>query len=297
MGLTHYTILNTLLPKSNFTFVEPNGKLRFLLKDNVECNIEPSDKNINQSFDLTLITSPPFAHTELLLKSINRNDKKIFVEKPFGGDMNYRFDIERNNVYVGYVLRHNPIISWIKNNIDFSNVVEVNANYLSNTLQKKPHGWRNGNYSGVLNEMGSHILDLCNYLFNIRNYKIVDKEIRSVISDVDDIVFLELESNSRKFKFNFNWVNTKIRKPSFSFDLKLNDQTEIFFDQQKIEFLKNNQVIKSLSVVDIASSVPFYLRGIDFTNQMLDLINDCKLMTNISDALLVNNIIKTTKNK
>ena len=31
MGLTHYSILNSLLNKSSFTFIEPNNKLRFLL--------------------------------------------------------------------------------------------------------------------------------------------------------------------------------------------------------------------------------------------------------------------------
>ena len=295
MGLTHYTILNSLLTKSNFTFIEPNNKLRFLLNGNVNCNIKADDRGINNPFDLTLITSPPFAHTELLEKSLIRNDNKIFIEKPFGGYMNYNLNIEKDNVFIGYVLRHNPIIQWIKNNIDNEQVVEINANFLSNTIQNKPIGWRNGEYSGVLNEVGSHILDLSNYLFGLKNYKIISKKIDSVISDVDDVVLLELETDLKKYNFNFNWVNKKIRKPSFNFKLKLKDNSEVFFDQQKIEFIKNNQIIKNLSVVDLAASVPFYLRGIDFTNQMIDLIGNCSLMTNISEALLVNKIIKDVK--
>ena len=295
MGLTHYSILNSLLNKSSFTFIEPNNKLRFLLKGNVSCNIKAHDNDINESFDLTMITSPPFAHTEILKKSLNRNDKKIFIEKPFGGYMNYSLNIEKNDVFIGYVLRHNPIIQWIKNNIDITQVIEVNANFLSNTLQTKPKGWRNGEYSGVLNEVGSHILDLCNYLFGLKNYRIISKKIESVISDVDDVVLLELETDLKKYNFNFNWVNKKIRKPSFSFNIKLMDNSEVFFDQQKIEFIKNNQIVKNLSVVDLASSVPFYLRGIDFTNQMIDLLGKCSVMTNVTEALLVNKIINDVK--
>ena len=242
-----------------------------------------------------MITSPPFAHTEILKKSLNRNDKKIFIEKPFGGYMNYNLNIEKNDVFIGYVLRHNPIIQWIKNNIDITQVIEVNANFLSNTLQTKPKGWRNGEYSGVLNEVGSHILDLCNYLFGLKNYRIISKKIESVISDVDDVVLLELETDLKKYNFNFNWVNKKIRKPSFSFNIKLMDNSEVFFDQQKIEFIKNNQIVKNLSVVDLASSVPFYLRGIDFTNQMIDLLGKCSVMTNVTEALLVNKIINDVK--
>ena len=50
--------------------------------------------------------------------------------------MNYNFNIEKDNVFVGYVLRHNPIIQWIKNNIDYEQVVEINANFLNNTIQR-----------------------------------------------------------------------------------------------------------------------------------------------------------------
>ena len=128
-------------------------------------------------------------------------DKKIFVEKPFGGFINSKFDYHNNNVFIGYVLRHNPIVQWIKKNIDPKQVIDVKAQFLSNTLQTKPKGWRNGEYSGVLNEVGSHILDLSNYLFNLKNYKIVSKKIESVISDVDDIVTLEIESNKKKYNF------------------------------------------------------------------------------------------------
>lgn len=294
MGLTHYTILNTLLSKSNFTFVEPNKKLKVLLRGNVNCTINSDDTSLNEPFDLTLITSPPFAHVEILNKSLKRNDRKIFVEKPFGGFMNSEYKIE-DNIFIGYVLRHNPIVQWIKNNINPNDVCEVDAQFLSNTLQTKPKGWRNGEYSGVLNEVGSHILDLSNYLFDLKKYKIISSKTQSVMSDVDDIVHIELLSNDKKYNFNFNWVNKNIRKPSFNFKLKLKDNTEVFFDQQKIELSKNNQIFKNLSVVDLASKVPFYLRGIDFTNQMLDLINDCVVMTNVEEALLVNKIIKDTK--
>tara|TARA_B100001059_G_C17814501_1_gene574289 strand:+ start:326 stop:1231 length:906 start_codon:yes stop_codon:yes gene_type:complete len=291
MGLTHYSILNSLLTKPNITFVEPNNKLRSLLKGNVNCNIKPDDNDIKNSFDLTLITSPPHVHTELLMRAINRGDKKIFVEKPFGGHSNSEHDFRSDNIYIGYVLRHNPIVQWIKKNVDLDSIVKVEAQFLSNTLQTKPKGWRNGNFSGVLNEVGSHIIDLTNYLFDISNFSLIESNSKSIISDTDDIVKAKIQSKNRNFNFYFNWVDKKIRKPFFSFILTKNDGTSIYFDQQKVEFDGK----KITSVVDLAESVPFYLRGIDFTKQMIDLTQECNTLCNLKDATLVNKIMKAIK--
>ena len=291
MGLTHYSILNSLLPNANFTFVEPNKKLRLLLNGNINAKFKSSDKSLLNPFDLTLVTAPPFAHIEILSNSVKRNDKKIFVEKPFGGYSNSEHDFRSDNIYIGYVLRHNPIVQWIKKNIDLDSIVKVEGQFLSNTLQTKPKGWRNGYFSGVLNEVGSHIIDLTNYLFDISNFSLIESNSKSIISDTDDIVKAKIQSKNRNFNFYFNWVDKKIRKPFFSFVLTKNDGTSIYFDQQKVEFDGK----KITSVVDLAESVPFYLRGIDYTKQMIDLTQECNTLCNLKDATLVNKIMKAIK--
>ena len=40
-----------------------------------------------------------------------------------------------------------------------------------------------------------------------------------------------------------------------------------------------------MAVTDLAKAVPFYLRGVDFTDQMLDLLGDQKIMASVNDAL------------
>ena len=89
MGLTHFTILNGLNSEINFTIIEPNKFLRSILKTNFDqVTFQKDDSSLSQPFDITLISTPPFNHLELLRKSIIRGDKKIFVEKPFGGYTN-----------------------------------------------------------------------------------------------------------------------------------------------------------------------------------------------------------------
>lgn len=296
MGLTHYAILNNLIPDADFTFVEPNKILNFLSKKNIEGKFITNDSKLSKPFDYTLITTPPFIHKDLVIKSLKRGDKKIFVEKPFGGYSNFMFENEVSNVFIGYVLRFNPVIQWVKNNIDPNDIVACSSQYLSNTIENKPKGWRNGVFSGVLNEMGSHILDLNNYLFNISDYSIESKEIKSHISDVDDEVRFSINSKDRAFNFYFNWVDKSIRKPMFNFELKLKNGSAVYFDQQKVEITKDEQV-KKVSVVELEQRIPFYLRGVDFTKQMDDLIKDQQALCTIADALVTNNLMNQILDK
>ena len=291
MGITHYSILNAILPNANFTFVEPNKLLNLISKKNINGNFLTSDKNLKKAFDLTLITTPPFIHNELAKSCLIRGDKAVFIEKPFGGHSNSSLDFEANNIFIGYVLRFNPIVEWVKKNINPNDVLECSAKYLSNTLEKKPKNWRNGEYSGVLNEIGSHVLDMTNYLFGIEDFKIESSEMNSIISDVDDEVKISLMSKKRTFKFYFNWVDKSLRKPVFQISIKLRNNDLITFDQQKV-VIKNNSKEETISVVDFNQDIPFYLRGVDFTKQMQDFINKREVMCSLDEAITVNKLMK-----
>ena len=73
----------------------------------------------------------------------------------------------------------------------------------------------------------------------------------------------------------------------------LNDMSYYLVDQQIIRFFnKKNEQINQISVVDIAEKVPFYLRGVDFTKQMLDLVNNCDILSNSYEAVKVNKTLK-----
>lgn len=291
MGLVHYSILNSIIPNANFTFVDPNKILNVISKRNIKGKFLSSDEKIKNSFDLTLITTPPFIHAELVKKCVNRGDTVVFVEKPFGGHSNSSFDLDVKNIFIGYVLRFNPIVDWVKNNVNPNDVSVCSAKYLSNTIENKPKGWRNGPYSGVLNEMGSHVLDMINYLFDIEDFKITNSEMSSVISDVDDEVEISLLSKNRNFHFHFNWVDKSFRKPVFQVSIKLKNNDIITFDQQKV-VIKNQLDEKTISVVDLNQDIPFYLRGVDFTKQMQDLTNQRDIMCSLNEAVTVNRIMK-----
>ena len=294
MGLTHFAILNQLIKNAEFVFVDPDKKLNFFAKRNLKARIVNRDKKLNESFDYALVCTPPMFHASILENCINNKINNIFVEKPFGG-INDDFSLAVNsneNITVGYVLRFNPIVQWVKEFIKIENIARVEGFYFSNTIEKKPKGWRNGLYSGVTNEVGAHIIDLCIYLFGLSEPNLTDKQMNSVISDVDDILIADLEDKSINYHFHFDWVNKEYRKPVFKFVITMLDGSLIKFDQQKVEQYSNNNLVDRISTVDIAQKVPFYLRGVEFTNQMQDFIGSKKTTATVHDAMITRSLIK-----
>ena len=66
MGLTHFSILNGLNSEIDFSVVEPNKVLRTLLKKNINSKFYADDSTLKDPFDITLITTPPSLHLQLL---------------------------------------------------------------------------------------------------------------------------------------------------------------------------------------------------------------------------------------
>ena len=80
MGLTHFAILNALNNKNNFTVIEPNRVVSRLLKSNVKCEVHVNDSDLKLPYDLSLITTPPFVHQELINKCVERGDKEFLLK-------------------------------------------------------------------------------------------------------------------------------------------------------------------------------------------------------------------------
>ena len=296
MGLTHFTILNSLNSDIEFSVIEPSKILRVILKKNINAKFYADDSKLKEPFDITLITTPPFAHLQLLEKSKKRGDKKLFIEKPFGGYTNINIEngLELNSVSIGYVLRFNPCIQWIKANINPQDIKSIHGQYLSNTIENKPTGWRNGPFSGVLNEMGSHVIDLIQYIVGDVQMEVLSSKTQSIISDIDDIIEAKLKTKSDiSVSMYFNWVKNDVRKPVFGIEIEMKNGCKYSIDQQQVnKYNSNGDFIEKVSVADLAKAVPFYLRGVDFTDQMLDLLGDQKIMASLDNALAVNTLMK-----
>lgn len=143
------------------------------------------------SYDYFVIASETHKHYEQLkYLEANVRDKIIFCEKPLF-EINKDLKIEKNLVFVGYVLRFHPMLQKLKSFLENEKVISVNVNcgqYLptwrQNTDYRNSYSAKKDEGGGVLLDL-SHEIDYVQWLFGtmqeIKSYqlKISDLEIDS----------------------------------------------------------------------------------------------------------------------
>lgn len=165
------------------------------------------EENINniQKYELThlIIANPASYHYEVL-KNVYKNKYKIFIEKPIFDKfyksnfiIKYRNNIQ-NNLYVGYVFRHDQVINYYKKllskiSLSKKTFIEIvcetdlkkwrkRTNYKNDISLKKQLG------GGAILEL-SHEIDYCLYFFGkpikVYSYLINSKTFPS--GDVEDM--------------------------------------------------------------------------------------------------------------
>ena len=284
MGVTHTSIINGLYPGTyQYVIVEPNVRVARITRNTLDYKIVSDINKVQFTGAIVLVTTPPFIHSSLCDIVLSAGARAVFVEKPFGlYDKRVKVD---PRISVGYVLRFSEVAQRLKMLIKDEGCTKIVLDYSSHTLIKPPKGWRNSEYGGVLNEMGSHLIDLMLYLGGGKQFKVTSSSIQSVISDVDDIVAVKGFLGDIEVELSLNWVNPDYRKPVWSGIVETSKQT-VRFDQQSID------------VGFEVASVDYYVRGRDFSLQMKHFIeNDKSIICNSQEANAVHDIITRIKEK
>jgi predicted dehydrogenase len=283
MGITHASIINGLYPDRFETVIlEPNKIVRFITGKTFDYRVSKNLDDLDIEGNTVLITTPPSFHREIANRVLKRKAKSVFIEKPFG--LYDKRVLDDARIAVGYVLRFTEVAQSLKALINEKGCKEISLSFNSNTLTKPPKGWRNSEHGGVLNEMGSHLIDLVTYLLGSSDLSIDTYKVESVISNVDDIVEVNGSIGESKVEVKLNWVNKQFRKPVWSGHVTTNGGQQIRFDQQSID------TGFALNTVD------YYVRGREFSLQMKHFIerNNSIACTSI-EANKVHDIITQIK--
>ena len=284
MGITHTSIINGLYPDLfEYVLVEPNRKVSRITRKTLGYRVVSDIKEISVKDSIVLITTPPFLHSSLCDTALSGGASAVFVEKPFGlFDKRVRDD---SRISVGYVLRFSEVTQNLKALIQQEGCTKISLDYSSHTLTKPPKGWRNSEYGGVLNEMGSHLIDLMLYLGGGQEFKVLSSSIQSIISDVDDVVKVKGLLGDIEVELSLNWVDQDYRKPVWSGHIETTKQ-KVHFDQQSIDDGFE------------PAFVDYYVRGRDFSLQMKHFIeNDKRIICNSIEANMVHDVITKIKEK
>lgn len=291
MGLTHYSIINTHPCVEMTAIADTSSMMLNMIKKYLEGVKMFSDyKDLLNSglVDAVIVCTPSVMHYDVCKMACEKGIH-VFCEKPFTTDSQKAAELadmfEKSGLInqVGYVFRFDPVFNKVKELIDsgvIGDICHVGAQFLSATLIKmQPEkGWRSKreNGGGATYEMGSHVIDLMEFILG-KPEKVVGSQMNKVYSEnVEDIVDVQLTyPNAVSGGIHVNWSEYTYRKPMIKLDIH-GKMGKILADLYgyKIFLREENSKIgipegwTTVPMNMIPDPTPFYVRGTCFTNQL-----------------------------
>lgn len=323
MGMSHLAIANQT-PGLNVAAICDTSKplLRFIEK-NTQFNCYSDYKKMIKEVELDgiMILVPNAFHFDLAKYCIE-NNIHIFVEKPFTLSYNDSKTLvelaEEKDIkgQVGYVNRFNPIFQRVKKLLDEKVIGEISSytNRMTGgvVLKESSKGWRN-DYSkggGCLFDYGPHCFDLSTYFFGT-NVEVRSSLLKRVFSTaVDDIVYSTLVHDDKIVGVNYiNWSDSSVRKATNSIEI-MGSKGKITANKQELSIYlteENDELgleegWNQFYVTDESTDVPYYLRGEDFSRQLIEfssLLNGeiDESISSLYTASVTDRLLEETKNK
>ncbi len=321
MGISHLAIANQTPGINVSAICDTSKQLLRVVEKNTKFECYTDYKKMLDKIDLdgVMILVPNSLHFEITKYCISKG-LYVFIEKPF--TLNYSDSKElielanENKVkgQVGYVNRFNPIFQYAKSLLSKNAIGDV-TNYINRMtggviLKESNKGWRN-DYSkggGCLYDYGPHCFDLSTYLFGTE-VKVVSSVLKKVHSTaVDDVVYSTLLHEDKIVGLNYiNWSDSTVRKASNSIEIAGNKGKIVATKQELSVYLneKNDELgfdkgWNQVYVTDQNTDVAFYLRGEDFSRQLMafsDLLNG-KIESSLSSlysASITDKLLEETK--
>lgn len=241
-----------------------------------------------EALDGVIASVPNLLHGEVALYCLNRG-LHLFIEKPLTLDPQTSKAIatiaETQELVnqVGYVNRANPVFAHARKLIRSGVIGEVQTYYSEMVggvvLKPTTGGWRN-DYSkggGCLYDYGPHCIDLAVYLFG-SDATVTGASVKSIHSShVDDMVTaIFRHDNGTVGRIYVNWSDPTQRKANNQVSVQ-GSAGKLCFSKQELT-LHLNEARPDMNlpsgwsqhfITDQSTEVDFYLRGEDFSRQMV----------------------------
>jgi predicted dehydrogenase len=296
MGMTHYSIINSHPDVEVTAVVETTPIVSSMLEKYLEVRTYKSaDKMLaEERIDAVLVCTPPASHHGILLAA-HRRGLHAFVEKP--GTLSAVQAAELAGLYeaqglvnqVGYVNRFNDVFVKVKDLLErgaLGEIVRFRTEMYARTVihPESAWGWRStrDKGGGAVYEMASHAIDLMHYFFGQPCAVIGSCMSRVFSRAVEDVVSSNFIYRDGKVgSLYVNWSDASSRKATNKIEV-FGKGGRLLADQHglKIHLNAANDALgfragwNSLSITDVFTSVPFYVRGIEFTRQLHHFV-DC----------------------
>ncbi|MEO0419256.1 MAG: Gfo/Idh/MocA family oxidoreductase [Pseudomonadota bacterium] len=298
MGITHTSIANTHEGARVTSVAEPSRLVTAMLSKYTKIATYKDYQGLlkNEALDGVLVCTPPAFNPDILDALLDRRIA-TFCEKPFvldattGARLARDFDAVGVVNQVGYVNRWNDMFACAKRFVDeglLGQPIRFRSEMFSPTITRDvgEAGWRacHAHGGGAVFEMASHAIDLIAYLFGPPS-RVGGTSLSKVYSkQVEDIVSTSLfydggEHASLSGTIYVNWSDASFRKPINKFEV-FGRMGRLLVDQHGMKLhLKQASARHGLRegwnhlyITDVASPVPFYVRGIEYTGQLTEFI-------------------------
>ena len=296
MGITHYSIINAHPAVEVAAVVDTTPYVSSMLEKylGVRTYKRYSKMMEREKVDAILVCTPPASNYEILLDA-HRNGLHCFVEKPATLSASQAFELacmfEARGLVnqVGYVNRFNDVFVKVKDLLErqvVGEVLRVRTEMCARTVihPESGSGWRSARDKGggALYEMASHAVDLMNYFVGAPVAVAGSSLTRVFSQSVEDVVSSTfLYENGMVGSLYVNWSDASYRKAANKVEF-FGKTGKLLADQHglKVHLTVPNERLgfragwNSLSITDVFSSVPFFVRGIEFTAQLYHFV-DC----------------------
>lgn len=322
MGLSHLAIANAL-DQFNVKYLVEKGRLarRLLKAGEIEVCESPEKAISDSEVNALIIATPTHTHYEIAKSALNAG-KHVFLEKPMTtgpqhSDELVKLSIEKNQVLqIGYVNRFNPVFQFAKSLVDRGSIGEIKhviSSMRGGVVVETPgKGWRNDSSKGggALLDYGSHAIDIL-LMFMGPEVNLEFSQMHSIYSqDAEDVANLWIRGNSDSVGIvSVNWSDVSKRKAENEVEVQGSGGKLVASKQEVRVFALEKHTATSISqgwnrfsIADIDTSTEYYLRGEEFTSQLVTFAESIRSgsvnwHSSLKQSCLVDSLMNEAKNR
>ncbi|MBN2604089.1 MAG: Gfo/Idh/MocA family oxidoreductase [Candidatus Thermoplasmatota archaeon] len=269
MGLLHASILNMMPNVQVVALCDKSSLLlKFVKKLFKESRtVQNVEDLLGLDFDCAYITTPIPAHYPVVRSIyLNKITRNLFVEKTLADNWDKAKALselaeDSGGVnMVGYMRRFAVTFQKAKNLLDKETLGEISSFYAcaysSDFVDLKRGSKVSGSRGGVLNDLGSHVIDLAFFFFG--NFEVTSAKTESYgEGGSEDSAHFTVKQSDLAGRFDVSWCMDNYRMPHFGIEIR-GEKGTINVNDDKVELTLNGKS-KKWYRHDLSDNVDFML--------------------------------------
>lgn len=311
MGLLHGSLLNVFPSVHIAGLCDKSGLMRKIAKKTLKKILvtDKLDDLRSLSLDAIFITTPIPSHysiiKEVFVKDITRN---VFVEKTLSStypesvelfEMSKEF---QRKTMVGYMKRFSVTFKKAKDLLNqqiIGKPIFFSAYaYSSDFVDAGKDASKASARSGVLEDLGSHIVDLALWFFGDMKVNLAKTTVSNISGSLDSSSFDVVCSENLRGEFDVSWIKEGYRMPEFGINV-IGSNGKLMVDDNELKLELKKSVPKLWYRQDLNDNIPFLIGDPEYYREdehfITSLISGSIPLTNFGTAMKVDLLLEEVR--